>query len=180
MRCGSGDKAHEAAFLWKRRGRPPDRSARASPLQVAAGIPARGRRLSESEQPTASPQRSPNLANRSAGYFAGVTSLTGVFSPSFFSPCLLAAFRSRARSCTTWVTVQQRALLVMPVHSMELSRRGLGLHDATEDELSVSTPYSSVLPQAPPCSWRRRLRSPRVASGRRCRLLSFYAGRDFN
>ena len=51
----------------------------------------------------------PKLANRSAGYFAGATSLTGVFSASVFSPCLFVAFRSRAmrparRSCTTCVS----------------------------------------------------------------------------
>ena len=51
----------------------------------------------------------PKFANRSAGYFAGATSLTGVFSASVFSPCLFAAFRSRAmrparRSCTTRVS----------------------------------------------------------------------------
>src|SRR5207245_10539073 len=50
----------------------------------------------------------PKLANRSAGYFAGATSLTGVSSALVFSPCLLAAFRSRSirparRSCTTRV-----------------------------------------------------------------------------
>src|SRR4029450_6178875 len=40
----------------------------------------------------------PKLANRSAGYFAGVTSLTGVPSALVFSPGLLAAFRSRSIS----------------------------------------------------------------------------------
>jgi hypothetical protein len=44
-----------------------------------------------------------------AGYFAGATSLTGVPSASVFSPCLLAAFRSRSirparRSCTICVS----------------------------------------------------------------------------
>jgi hypothetical protein len=51
----------------------------------------------------------PKLANRSAGYFAGATSLTGVSSALVFSPSLLAAFRSRSirparRSCTTCVS----------------------------------------------------------------------------
>src|SRR5262249_5663230 len=40
----------------------------------------------------------PKLANRSAGYFAGATSLTGVPSALVFSPGLLAAFRSRSIS----------------------------------------------------------------------------------
>jgi hypothetical protein len=40
----------------------------------------------------------PKLANRSAGYFAGATSLTGVPSALVFSPGLLAVFRSRSIS----------------------------------------------------------------------------------
>src|SRR5262249_22124952 len=51
----------------------------------------------------------PKLANRSVGYFAGATSLTGVSSALVFSPCLLASSRSRSisparRSCTTRVS----------------------------------------------------------------------------
>src|SRR6516225_8970828 len=51
----------------------------------------------------------PKLANRSVGYFAGATSLTGVPSALVFSPCLLASSRSRSisparRSCTTRVS----------------------------------------------------------------------------
>src|SRR6266700_1851314 len=51
----------------------------------------------------------PKLANRSAGYFAGATSLTGVPSALVFSPGLLASFRSRSisparRSCMTRVS----------------------------------------------------------------------------
>src|SRR5262249_30916223 len=51
----------------------------------------------------------PKLANRSVGYFAGATSLTGVPSALVFSPCLLASSRSRSisparRSCTPRVS----------------------------------------------------------------------------
>jgi hypothetical protein len=107
------------------RGVTPALSARRRPLH---------RRLSESEKPTASPQRSPETRKQVSRLFRRCALFDWRFFGFGFLAMLIRGVHEPSALLHALGNRAQRALLVMPVHSMELSRRGL----ATEDELSVT------------------------------------------